>query len=430
MAFVQDRLAQTPLDTGSSKLLTWFRLPQFSSRLGGRFFAQPKSWNWLWQPLGWFLAAIAISSLVGAFVAPQGWLLAAALAVVLLGGVSGPWLCLCGIHAELHFERKRISENQPVLARLTLANRLPWPGWGFLLKGGSSLRSSSDNDPVVAALTRIPGWSRIEFEFKLHFARRGRYPAEPMILSCGFPFGIWHAKKAIVVRDELIVVPHQFPLRLLPQLPGDELTALGSYRDRAGSEGEILSARAYRPGDPLRQVHWRHTARRDTLIVNERQSIGRPQVLLVWDELAFTSPEMSQEDLDWGIRVLATLAGHYYHHGYSVSCSFNSRLQFALDSTAQWRQFLEILALYDGVTGLENPSSRLKSAHSKTRVCAFTITADASDTDHTFDTPSTRKLRIVGQKPGANSQLWLTVPLNHLLEQRFIKEWEVLSHVA
>ena len=361
--------------SGLDKIWPQLQWPWFSRRLKALIFAPPQNWNWFWQPIGWFLAAIFLSVLVGSFVAPQGWLLAAALVVVLCGGIVGPWLCLLGVCGELVFERRRCSENQIIVARIKIDNRLPWPGWGFLLTGGFNSASDGESSSAVAALARIPGWSRMELEFPLRPSRRGRYPVEPMFLACGFPFGIWHARKAILIRDELLVVPQVFSPRGLPRLPGDAGAAVGAFRDRVGSDGEILASRDYRSGDALRQVNWRHTARRDTLIVNERQSTGRPCVLLLWDETAFSGPEISQNAVDWGIRVFATLAGHFFRHAYTVTCSLGASVQCVIASAGQWRQFLDLLAVYEAPP---EPliNNRVGAKNAKAFAWAFALSAE------------------------------------------------------
>src|SRR5438445_13416249 len=43
---------------------------------------------------------------------------------------------------------------------------------------------------------------------------------------------------------------------------------------RAGSGTEMFGAREYRPGDPLRRIHWRSSARHGELIVREFEPPG------------------------------------------------------------------------------------------------------------------------------------------------------------
>ncbi len=52
---------------------------------------------------------------------------------------------------------------------------------------------------------------------------------------------------------------------------------------RAGSGTEILGVREYRPGDPLRRIHWRSTARRGELIVREFEPPGTQNLGLFLD---------------------------------------------------------------------------------------------------------------------------------------------------
>jgi hypothetical protein len=121
--------------------------------------------------------------------------------------------------------------------------------------------------------------------------RRGVYPHVVPVLATGFPFGIWNCHRSVPVAGELIVWPQTVPLRSVPAMRGDRLTVAGSYVDRAGDDGDILAARLYRHGDSLRRVHWAQTARRDVLVVCERQSTARRRVVVALDGASFAGSE-------------------------------------------------------------------------------------------------------------------------------------------
>ena len=60
----------------------------------------------------------------------------------------------------------------------------------------------------------------------------------------------------------------------------DDHAEADEHRDRPGDEGDLISARAYRPGDSPRRIHWAHTSRRDMLIVSERQMASQRRLSL------------------------------------------------------------------------------------------------------------------------------------------------------
>jgi uncharacterized protein (DUF58 family) len=121
--------------------------------------------------------------------------------------------------------------------------------------------------------------------------------------------------------------------------------------DRPGLDGDLLSARPYVQGDSLRRVHWAHTARRDTLIVCERQSTTRRSVLVVLDPSAFRGGTKEENELcDWGLRVVASLCREFHGHACELSCELGGqRIPIAATAAALHRLF-DQLARYQPAT--------------------------------------------------------------------------------
>lgn len=279
---------------------------------------------WLKQPIGWLVVAAIAAALVGAFVAPQGWYVAGLVLLVMGLGVAWPWLAMRGLTAEIAFDRRRCQEQQPVQVTLTVTSRWPWPVWGLLVEEGFLEPDKESMRPAAMALARVTGWSRSQFEFSFTPPARGIYPHDVPMLSTGFPFGIWMSRRPIPVLRELIVWPRCVDLKSLPLWAGTRLSAVGSFVDRAGHDGDILAARHYREGDSLRRIHWAHTARRDTLIVCERQAAARRRVLLVLDPDAFRGETAEQRDLlAWALRVIASLSRELHDHACELVCELN-----------------------------------------------------------------------------------------------------------
>lgn len=93
----------------------------------------------------------------------------------------------------------------------------------------------------------------------------------------------------------MLVVPSAKLPKTLPRNFGSRTSQASAARpgQRLGEDYEL---RNYRPGDPIRSVHWKLSSKRDELIVRESARLLRPTVLLTVDR--FGPPEEADESLD------------------------------------------------------------------------------------------------------------------------------------
>lgn len=281
---------------------------------------------WLKQPIGWFLVGALASLLIGLFLAPQGFVMLAAIMAVVAMGVAWPWIGMRGITCRLQFERSRARENDNVRVKLAIANRWPWPVWGLAVERGFFAEENPSGDTPAVALARVAGWSESDFYWEFRPPLRGVYPTEPPRLATGFPFGIWHARREIVVENELLVWPRTTRLTSIPPVSGRDLTVAGMLSNHVGDEGDFLGVRPYRQGDLLRHVHWAQTARRDSFVICERQSTARRTVRVTMD----VDPNVHRGDridgsLEWTVRVGASICQEFLAHSSHVECVIGDR---------------------------------------------------------------------------------------------------------
>lgn len=85
------------------------------------------------------------------------------------------------------------------------------------------------------------------------------------------------------------VLPTPIPLESMPSL--EELQPQGFYPKAGGGMSEYHELREYQPGDNLRQIHWKLTAKLDTPIVREPQVPVFPTVVISPD-LSVTASEI------------------------------------------------------------------------------------------------------------------------------------------
>ncbi len=307
---------------------------------------------WLKQPIGWFALGALAALLVGLFVAAQGWFVFGVLVTVMVLGGIWPRVSMYGLDVSLAFDRRRCRESEPVRVRLSIRNRWPFPAWGLVVERGF-FDSERDGEPApaVSALARVAGWSQNDYLFVFRPERRGVYPRVSPVLSTGFPFGIWHCSRPAPVAFELLVWPRTIPLSSVPAVGGDHLTVGGSFVDQAGDDGDILAARFYREGDSLRRVHWAQTARRDVLVVCERQATARRRVIVGLDATGYSGG--SRRDAvrrDWAIRVYASLCRELHAHHCDVACRLGDETLLLEPGPPGLHRLLDRLARYEPAT--------------------------------------------------------------------------------
>ncbi len=114
--------------------------------------------------------------------------------------------------------------------------------------------------------------SRDNVEKNLTFLplRRGYLYFNRTIIAGNDPLGL--ARKPVQIRNKqsLLVLPKQYRMPSM-SLPGSRKYQHGGINlaSTIGESGDFHSLRDYRPGDPLRKIHWRTYAKRDEPVVKE-----------------------------------------------------------------------------------------------------------------------------------------------------------------
>jgi uncharacterized protein (DUF58 family) len=137
-------------------------------------------------------------------------------------------------------------------------------------RGPARISGSVGGTDLSVAAGRVPkeGWAELRLLGPL---RRGPVGVRRVTIERGDPLGFFtHRSKGI--DSELTLVLPRFKA-LAERLNVRELEA-SVAAPRAGSGTEMFGVREYRPGDPLRRIHWRSSARHGELIVREFEPPG------------------------------------------------------------------------------------------------------------------------------------------------------------
>jgi uncharacterized protein (DUF58 family) len=180
------------------------------------------------------------------------------------------------------------------------------------------------------------------------FPARGRHPLPAVQLTTRFPFGLFHKSLPVRMEGEVLVFPAVHPVS------PERLRATGGLGDaatrRRGRGHDLYNLRPYRPGDDPRLVHWRSSAKMQTLAVRELEEDSALDARLVLERRGADPGR-----LEAGLSEAASLACHLLRSGVGVELT-GAGVHVPLGrGRGQERRLLTALALYGEGAGAPAP---------------------------------------------------------------------------
>ena len=130
--------------------------------------------------------------------------------------------------------------------------------------------------------------------------------------------------------------------------------------DACGDAGSVCGARNHRDGEPLRRIHWAHSARRRELIVCERQAASHSRVLIDVGSSLLQKDCRHDELREIAVRIAATVAAELLDQGNSVACCLGNWSINLPPGRHSLRQLLDGLALFDSASPMGRRFLRTK----------------------------------------------------------------------
>jgi uncharacterized protein (DUF58 family) len=144
--------------------------------------------------------------------------------------------------------------------------------------------------------------------------------------------------------SSVLVYPRTVDLTGL-NLPAGHL--LGGERRRQGwhqTTPHVASVRDYQPGDPVRHIHWRSTARAGRLMVKEFDAEPVADVWVFLDlEAAVQRGEGDESTEEYGVTIAASLAKHFLGQGRAVGLVAIGREHYLVPADRGQRQLTKLL---------------------------------------------------------------------------------------
>jgi uncharacterized protein (DUF58 family) len=251
-------------------------------------------------------AALAGAGLLAALVLgrPELAALAAPFAALLVVGLSlaeAP-----RISAAFDLEPERQVQGETVKAGIELRAEKPVPRLELLLDLPPELVAETPNPQLFG----LGYGERRELEHVIRCERWGAHRVGELVLRAHDTFGLFVFEQTLDLRKPVKIYPRGEALRQLLR-PLETQPFAGNQLPRSRGEGiEFADLRPFVPGDRVRRVNWRATARRNEPWVNETHPERNTDVVIFLDTFAEARRE-GESTLDLAVHAAASLAVHY-----------------------------------------------------------------------------------------------------------------------
>ena len=258
-----------------------------------------------------------------------GWLfvLAALLLGALAAGMVLPLAALRGLHVEL-IAPDETRQHGEASIDLAVWNRGRVTRWGVVA------HDAHLGGACVFVGTVRPG-ERVVVTTVRYAPRRGEAHTAWVELRSAAPFGVAERRARRAADARTLVLPQVWPLGPLGFVDTAVATEPAARTEpRRGHGPDYLTVRHYRPGDPMRQVHWGLTARHGQLMVREMEEERTPRLAVFVD-----TEGGDAEALDGCCAVAASIIDAATATGAGVRCV--AAVQHGLDVVTR-RHHLEL----------------------------------------------------------------------------------------
>lgn len=155
-----------------------------------------------------------------------------------------------------------------------------WLGCAWLEVANQSTLPLASGSRLI---TRIGPRKKRFYSARSLLVKRGAYPLGPTSLSSGDPFGLFSRKRLIPANETLVVLPMTVDISTFPPpeglLPGGKMIRQKTMDVTPHAAG----VREYVPGDPMKRIHWKSTARRGRFMVKEFEQDPQSDIWLFLD---------------------------------------------------------------------------------------------------------------------------------------------------
>jgi uncharacterized protein (DUF58 family) len=241
---------------------------------------------------------------------------------------------------------ERVLEGDETTIRVVLEAASPVDRVDVYLQLPEGVVATGGTNPVSL---RLRAGERRELELPVRCVRWGGHLLGPAYARAADPLGFLRWETVAPTRPQLRAYPREEVLRRVVT-PAETQVFTGNELARRKGEGiEFADLRAWTPGDAVKRVNWRASARRGDgeLLVNETHPDRNTDVVLFVDSFA-EARQHGEGTLDLSVRATAALADAYVRRRDRVGLiGFGGILRWLLPGSGTVQLYRIVDALID-----------------------------------------------------------------------------------
>jgi uncharacterized protein (DUF58 family) len=191
----------------------------------------------------------------------------------------------------------RVPKGSPAIAFLTFANR------GRRSVPTTVATQQFGGTEVCTVIPRLRRGERGSRAYRLPTTRRGIFDVDPLEVNRRDSYEFFRTSRTFAAVERIWVYPRILPLR---RLSSGQMRHLEGPSSDVSPQGTITfhRLRDYVPGDDLRLVHWRSSARRGTLLVRHNVDTSQPYTVVLFDQ---RPNRYTEESFEQAVDVVASV---------------------------------------------------------------------------------------------------------------------------
>ncbi len=234
-----------------------------------------------------------------------------------------------------------VVENPTRIPRYFISCREPLPDW---------IEPQSEHPPIF----NVSPESTAKIVYPVRFARRGVHALHSFDSVAIDPLGVFAFGQSHLSEGEVVVYPVPEQMKTWKMSGADkygwqEFTVIALR----GSSVDPDGVRQYVPGDPLRRIHWRQTARTGHLSVIEFEEPQSIQVQMILDRQEGRNVGSGAETtFEYAVRFCASIAYQMVQQNASVRLS--NTLHSANETAVNARGEMQLMRILDSLARVED----------------------------------------------------------------------------
>ena len=216
------------------------------------------------------------------------------------------------------FSAESAALGKPVLVRLTVVNE--GPSLEHVLLEDVIPPSVEVVEGESSVLTALPSGGTVEMEYTL-LGKRGSHEFQNVRATASDHLGLFQHRVTFPTSERLVIMPDILKLRHLAIRPLRTRAYAGPVPARQGGSGvSFFGVRTYQPGDPLRWINWRMSARHSSdYYVNEFEPERIADVGLILDIRQRNDVQVQGKPLlEHSVSAMSSLAAAFLDDGNRV----------------------------------------------------------------------------------------------------------------